>query len=154
MRIDAGCSGMAKLDAGQIASQLCAQGYLVVDNVFGLAGAAAIRAGVKELERGDKMKLGRLQHGTELNSDAMVRTPRQHAFFMTCATYMPPTARSPNAQVRNDKIVFITPESTCADALTEYMAEASSTRFEYTRYRFDEIRHTFAFEFEFDAGLP
>ena len=92
--------GAAAADAPALASSLLAKGFAVVDGFLGAPAAAAVRSGIAGMDRAGRLRLGKLQHGTQ---------------------------QSTNDATRSDRIAFLQPDG-CAGALAAYVAAVDALR--------------------------
>lgn len=63
-------------DTEWIVSRLLDHGFAVVDNFLGLPMADAVRGDIHSLDQAGKLRLGRLQYGSKMNTDDEVRSDR------------------------------------------------------------------------------
>ncbi len=95
----------SEIDAEAVGSRLLAHGFTVIDGFLGRRAAARIRSEIIAMDRAGRLKLGRLQHGTALNTDAALR---------------------------NDRIAFVQPDA-CAPPLAAYLGLIDRLRDELAR---------------------
>ena len=68
--------GAAALDAAAVASLLCSRQFVVLDGFLGAVALSAVRDGIVAMERGGKLREGKIQHGLTQNSDQTARSDR------------------------------------------------------------------------------
>ena len=68
--------GAAAFDAAAVASLLCSRQFVVLDGFLGAVALSAVRDGIVAMERGGKLREGKIQHGLTQNSDQTARSDR------------------------------------------------------------------------------
>ena len=68
--------GAAAFDAAAVASLLCSRQFVVLDGFLGAVALSAVRDGIVAMERGGKLREGKIQHGLTQNSDHTARSDR------------------------------------------------------------------------------
>ena len=115
----------AHFDAPAIVSDLCRRGYTVVDRFLSSTSAATeVRSGIESLDRAGRLRLGKIQSGTNQSANTSSRTDR--------IAFLPSIQPRSEKQKANAAASTVIPVEECPAALRAFTQAADAMRAQLT----------------------